>query len=53
MLRYLELDHLILSVYSLFQPSQDFNQMASDAKVAWRADISRSKDTIIKKFSLL
>ena len=53
MLRYLELAHLILSVYSLFQPSQDFNQMASDAKLPWRADISRSKDTIIEKFSRL
>lgn len=53
MLRYLELAHLILSVYSLLQPSQDFIQMASDAKLAWRADISRSKDTITKKFSRL
>ena len=52
-LQYLELAYLILSVYSLFQASQDFNQMASDAKLAWRADISRPKDTIIEEFGRL
>lgn len=29
------------SVYSLFPPRKHFNQMASDAKLAWRADIFR------------
>ena len=52
-LQYLELAYLILSVCSLFQPSKAFNQMASDAKLAWRIDIFRSKDTVIEKVSRL
>ena len=58
-LQYLELAYLILSVYSLFQASQDFNQMASDDMLSWRDEpifrvqkIRFSKNLAVCKASL-